>query len=275
MRRSVTGATLAITWTTSLPATPWSALIELSRDGGSTYQNVGFGPNNGTFSWVVTGPATSTAQVRVSLGTPAVVVATSATFAIAAASVTVTSPAAGATVYTGTSVPITWSTNLPATSFVFVQLSRDGGNTWSELGMSATNTGSITWNNVQGPATSAARVKVTLRSGSTVGTSGTFAIAVPSLTVTSPAAGATLYAGDVAGDHLVEQLARDVPGHRRAESRRRQQLRGSGDERPQHGQLRLDRHGSGHERRARSCDGQRSRVAQSRRAARSRSRCLR
>jgi hypothetical protein len=65
----VTGATLAITWTTSLPATPWSALIELSRDGGSTYQNVGFGPNNGTFSWVVTGPATSTAQVRVSLGT--------------------------------------------------------------------------------------------------------------------------------------------------------------------------------------------------------------
>ena len=154
----------------------------------------GFGPNNGTFSWVVTGPATSTAQVRVSLGTPAVVVATSATFAIAAASVTVTSPAAGATVYTGTSVPITWSTNLPATSFVFVHLSRDGGNTWSELGMSATNTGSITWNNVQGPATSAARVKVTL-GGFTVGTSGTFAIAVPSLTVTSPAAGATLYSG--------------------------------------------------------------------------------
>jgi hypothetical protein len=189
------GTATTITWTTNLPAS-WSTQIELSRDGGGTYQNLAFGaPNSGNFAWTVTGPVTSAAQVRVTITGQGSTVATSGAFAIATPSLTVTSPAAGAALYAGSPLVITWATNLAATSPVTVELSPDGGGSFGVLAANAPNTGSFAWV-VAGPSTGAALVRVTIGGpGSMSATSGLFAIAVPSLTVTSPGAGAALYTG--------------------------------------------------------------------------------
>ena len=120
---------MAITWSSNVPAN-WSARVELSRNGGSTYEVLTTVSNTGSFNWVVTGAVTSAALVRVTVYGGGSASATSGTFAIAAPSVTVTSPAAGAAFYAGTPLAITWSTNLPATSPVTVELSRDGGSTY-------------------------------------------------------------------------------------------------------------------------------------------------
>ena len=78
---------------------------------------------------------------------------------------------------------------------VVVEVSRDGGGTFETLAAAAPNTGSFAWV-VTGPDTrpSVARVTVTDPVAAS-GTSGAFAIATPSLTVTGPAAGTLAYAG--------------------------------------------------------------------------------
>jgi hypothetical protein len=189
------GTPVAITWSSNLPAN-WSARVELSRNGGSTYEILTESvPNTGSFNWVVTGAATSAARARVTLRGGGLGTATSGTFAIAAPSVTVTGPAAGAAVYAGTPLAITWSTNLPASSPVTVELSRDGGSTYEVLVTGAVNTGSFGWI-ATGASTAAAVARVTITGpGTTSATSGPFGIVEPSLIITGPAPGAAVYAG--------------------------------------------------------------------------------
>ena len=301
------GTPLGITWSSNVPAN-WSARVELSRNGGNTWEFLTSVPNTGSFNWVVTGAVTSAAQIRVTLTGGGSASATSGTFAIATPSLTVTSPAA--TVYTGTSTAITWTHNLPASDTVRIEVSRDGG-AFATVAAAAPNTGSYTWNvtgpdalaqvrvtsnsfsaatstgasfpivtpsltvtapvggtavfdswlsvawtstvasatsvlvelsrdggatfqtlaaaapsgpsggvfsgSAFGPDTTNAVVRVTTNGPlTTSGTSASFAMLTPSLTVTSPAAGAALYAGDAGGDHLVDELAR-VFGQHRAE----------------------------------------------------------
>ena len=62
-------STRNITWSHNL-GTSETMVIELSRDGGSTWVALGTAPpttgnTSGTFSWLVTGPVTTTARVRV------------------------------------------------------------------------------------------------------------------------------------------------------------------------------------------------------------------
>jgi hypothetical protein len=189
------GTSLPITWTSNVPVTGWGARIDVSRDGGSTYQFVNQSlSNTGRYDWIVPAPATSAAVVRVTLNGIGSAVGVSGTFAIVMQTVTVTSPAAGSTAYVGMSSPITWTTNFSTTGPVAVEISRDGG-AFQLVGTSTTNTGSMPWV-VTGPATGAARVRVTVSGlAPTSGTSGTFAIAAPSLAMTSPAAGAAFFAG--------------------------------------------------------------------------------
>jgi hypothetical protein len=191
-----TGTPLAITWSSNLPAT-WSAKVELSRNGGGTYETLAASvPNTGGFSGVVTGPVASAARVRVTVSGAGSTVATSGTFSIATPSLTVTGPAAGGSFFAGTPVPITWSTNLPASATALVELSRNGGSTYEVLAPAAANTGSFDWV-ATGPGTSAAigRVTVTAGSASASATSAAFGITVPSLTATGPSPGASFYSG--------------------------------------------------------------------------------
>ena len=188
------GTPVAITWSSNVPAN-WSARVELSRNGGSTYEVLTTVSNTGSFNWVVTGAVTSAALVRLTVYGGGSASATSGTFAIAAPSVTVTSPAAGAAFYAGTPLAITWSTNLPASSPVTVELSRNGGSTYEVLATGAPNTGSFGWI-ATGPGTAAAVARVTIGGpGTTSATSGVFGIVEPSLTLTGPAAGVAVYAG--------------------------------------------------------------------------------
>jgi hypothetical protein len=190
------GAPQVIAWSTNLPATA-AVLVELSRDGGSTYQTVAANvPNTGSLAWVPSGPDTGAARVRVTAGGSwGTTAATSGAFAIVTPSVEVAGPGPGSTYYAGTPLAITWTTNLPATSPVLVELSRDGGSTFETLAAAAPNTGTFDWT-VTGPDSAVVVARVTLTDPIAMsGTSGAFGIVTPSLTVTGPSAGTLFYAG--------------------------------------------------------------------------------
>jgi uncharacterized protein YfiM (DUF2279 family) len=139
-------------------------LVELSRDGGASYATLApAAPNSGSFSWTVAGPAASSALVRVSWDAGAAV-AVSARFAIVAGAVTVTSPNSGVNWAVGTSHTISWTHNFGAGAQFRIDISRNGGSTWSPIAAAVTasgaTTGSTVWV-VSGPRTVKARVRVT------------------------------------------------------------------------------------------------------------------
>jgi hypothetical protein len=157
----VIGSTQAINWS-SISVTG-RVKIELSRDDGATWTTiVGSTANDGTRDWRVSGPATTSARIKVtSNSNPAVFDISDASFTIAPRPVwiKVISPDGGENWEIGSRQAITWdSLNVPF--IVRVELSRDGGNTWDAISYFAWNDGSYNWR-VTGPATTRARIKVT------------------------------------------------------------------------------------------------------------------
>jgi len=76
------GITQTITWTSS-----WldgNVKIQLSRDGGTSWKTLSRStPNDGTYDWKVTGPATTQARIRVSnVGDPSVTDVSAADFTV-------------------------------------------------------------------------------------------------------------------------------------------------------------------------------------------------
>jgi hypothetical protein len=110
--------------------------------------------------------------------------------------VAVTSPAAGASWTVGTTQTITWSSNLLPSATVKIQVSRNGGSTYSNLNTTAPNTGSFTWT-VTGGATTTAIVKITANGTTASAVSGTFTIAAAAVTVTAPNTAVTWTIGTV------------------------------------------------------------------------------
>jgi hypothetical protein len=169
--------------------------IELSRDGGSTFETLSAStPNDGFQSWTVTGPATTNALVRVSdVAAPATSDSSDSVFTISQppppASITVTVPNGGETWPIGTSQTITW-TSSGVSGNVKIELSRDGGATFQTLLADTLNDGSQNWT-VTGPTTAQARVKISSVSNPTVNdqSDANFTISgsgSPSITVTVP-----------------------------------------------------------------------------------------
>jgi len=188
------GTAQVIAWSSNLPASA-TALIELSRDGGATFEALGDVPNTGSFAWAVTGPDTAAGRVRVTVSDAVTASGTSGGFAIVTPALSVTAPAEGASLFAGTAQTIAWSSNLPAGATALIELTRDGGATFETLAAAAPNTGSFAWT-VAGPDTAAAQVRVTLSGpASASATGGAFGIVTPIATVTAPAAGASLLAG--------------------------------------------------------------------------------
>jgi FG-GAP-like repeat len=187
---------LTVTWTSQNLPSGTNVRIELTRDGGATYQMVApsVAASTGSFSSFAAFAPTTNAMVRVTAIGSAPATATSGVFSIVLATLNVTGPAPGTTAFAGTSLPITWTTNAPAAT-IKIELSRDGGSTYTILAPSAPNTGSFAWP-IAGPDTANAGLRLTATgSAGAFGFSGTFAIVTPAVAVTAPAANATLFAG--------------------------------------------------------------------------------
>ncbi len=104
--------------------------------------------------------------------------------------ITVTSPNTAVNWAIGSTQSIKWSHDLGAGSLVKIEVSRDGGGSWSVIAPSVQNSGatagSYKWL-VAGAATGQARIRVTSADGSSSDASDTnFTIAAPFIKVTSP-----------------------------------------------------------------------------------------
>jgi hypothetical protein len=85
-------------------------------------------------------------------------------FTLAAPTITVTSPNTNVNWAMGSIHNLTWTHNLGMAETVQIELSRDGGTTWSVFAAAAANTantsGAFSWTTT-GPATTSARIRVT------------------------------------------------------------------------------------------------------------------
>lgn len=181
------GSTRHIQWTSS--GTSGFVMIEISRDGGSVWTTIeGSTADDGDYVWTVTGPASNNCVIRVTDtdGSPS---GTSGTFSISEQPyVTVTSPSTGDDWQIGSQQHIQWTSSGTSGS-VIVEISRDGGGTWSTIESSTTDDGDHPWA-VTGPASTSCLIRVADTDGDPSGTSGMFTISeLPYVTVTSPQAG--------------------------------------------------------------------------------------
>ena len=143
---ALVGRPLAIAWTTTgIPATG-GMRIELSRDGARTWQTISAStPNDGAYSWIVSGTPSSAAVIRVaSAGDPAVR-DLSANFTIAAPTIFVVRPNGGERWRVGSQETIEWSGTTVGDGTVNIQLSRDDGSTWTTIITGTVNDGAEAW----------------------------------------------------------------------------------------------------------------------------------
>jgi len=159
----VTGRPTTITWTSEGFTPSHTVRLDLSRDGGATFETIADNVSDtGSFAWTPTGPETTRARIRiVSKSSATVSDLSDADFRLVSGSLTVTAPNGGESLRTFEPVDITWSSQGFATnaSQVRIELSRDGGTTWETVFTSTINDGSQTWL-VTGPATDRARFRV-------------------------------------------------------------------------------------------------------------------
>jgi hypothetical protein len=161
------GTPHVITWNHNLGGHT-SVRVELTRNGGASWEVLAPTlPNttasSGTFPWVVTGPATTTALVRVtSLDGPATDISNVA-FSIVTPTITVRSPNTNVTWIIGSTHNVTWSHNLGLAESVRIELTADGGLTWrvvaTDIANTTNKTGSFSWT-VSGPVTTLARIRI-------------------------------------------------------------------------------------------------------------------
>jgi hypothetical protein len=189
------GSSHNITWTHNL-GTAESAQIEVSRNGGTTWQIVSANAPNtantsGSFSWLVTGPVTATARVRVSWRTNAAVQDIGDLNFKIASRITVTAPNTALTWAAGSARTISWSHDYGAAQRFDLAFSADAGASWSPLASNllalTATTGAYT-----GPMPTTLTTQGLIRV-SPAGNPGdgdvsnvTFTLAAPVVTVTAP-----------------------------------------------------------------------------------------
>lgn len=209
-----------ITWSSS--GLSGNVKIELSRNAGVTYPEVLFAntANDGSEQWIVTGPVTGEARIRVtSLTAPAVTAFSNASFSVVIPSISVVFPNGGEVAAIGDTVPLSWS-SLYHSGQVRALLSRDGGATFAETLFTAIpDTGSILWA-VTGPPTTTARIRIESEAVAGVlgQSTGDVTIAVATVAVVVPNGGETLlldslaalqWSSSNAGGQVNIELSRD------------------------------------------------------------------
>jgi len=160
------GSLRNITWTPS--TLTGSVKIELSRNAGTTWSTIiGNTPNDGSYTWTVTSSASTRSRIRVtSLTDPAATDSSNADFTIGGGSLSVSAPNGGENWAIGNTQTISW-TSSGLTGNVKIELSRNGGASWSPIATNTPNDGTQTWI-VTGPATAQARIRVTSLTDPTV-----------------------------------------------------------------------------------------------------------
>jgi len=141
--------------------------LDVSRDGGVTWSSIATSVANatattGTFDWVVTGPATSTARVRVSWASDtAANDASNVNFSIVTPSIAVTAPNTAVTWRAGNTQTLRFTHNLGTGQPVAFDVSRDGGSTWTPIiSLTTTTSNAVTYAwVVSGPPTPLARIR--------------------------------------------------------------------------------------------------------------------
>jgi hypothetical protein len=128
------GSRQPITWTHNLGSDS-AVSVQVSRDGGRTYHTIDRRVRNtsatsGGMTWVVSGPNTPAARVRVQSLDGATSDVSNALFTIADPYIRVSVPNGGETWTAGQEVQVRWSDNLGPTDEVTVSLSRNGGTTY-------------------------------------------------------------------------------------------------------------------------------------------------
>lgn len=117
--------------------------------------------NDGAYPWIPTTPVSGTARMRVSGVLHTFVSDTSnANFAISVRTITVQRPNGGETFVLYADEMVTWASQY-VTGNVRIELNRNyPGGTWDTLAASVANTGSWMWNDIAGPATGIARLRI-------------------------------------------------------------------------------------------------------------------
>ncbi|HEV8438171.1 MAG TPA: hypothetical protein VGT40_08755 [Methylomirabilota bacterium] len=191
------GSTQTITWAST--GLVGNVKIELSRDGGTSWTLInGSTPNDGTYTWIATGPATTQARVRVtSLTNPSVSDISDNNFTIGGGTIAIAVANGGEVWPIGSSQSIVW-TSSGLTGNVKIELSRDGGTSWALISGNTANDGAHPWM-VTGAATTQARLRVTSLTNPAVFdvSNANFTIGGGTITVTYPNGGEVWPIGSV------------------------------------------------------------------------------
>ena len=194
--RLFVGSPYAIRWVSAGGASSFD--VAISTDGGTSYLNItaclGLPAVVTSCVWSPPQP-TPNARIRVTArgASGASAIDTSdATFTIVNGSGTITVTAPNRTVAwtIGTQQSITWTHNLGVNAYVRIELSPDGGGSWTTLAASVKNstatTGAFPWT-IQGPPTTTALVRVSWLAGTATDVSNApFIIVAPSIAVSAP-----------------------------------------------------------------------------------------
>jgi Big-like domain-containing protein/Calx-beta domain-containing protein len=173
---TVTAPNTAVTWAVGTTQTiRWNdnlglggtVKLEISRDGGATWSLLSASVANssstsGSFNWSVSGPTTTTARIRATWTVNSSVADTSdVNFTIANPSITVNRPNGGEVWTVGTVASVTWSSNLPSSTSVKIELSTDGGASYpTVLRSSTSNDGTQSFTVQSAWRTTQARIRV-------------------------------------------------------------------------------------------------------------------
>jgi PKD repeat protein len=137
--------------------------VEVSTDGGATYTGICTNITDGAVrvcTWANPGPVSANARLRITVRDNAGLAGTSEIpIAIAEPVLQLDVPNTAVTWAPGTPQTVRWTHNLwPDVNFV-VELSRDGGGTWSRIANVSNGGRELTWT-VTGPRTAGARMRV-------------------------------------------------------------------------------------------------------------------
>jgi len=182
--------TFNITWTYQYPPANSAVKLEYTTDNGVTWNLITGSTTATSFLWTIPATPSNACKVKVtSLANPSIFDVSNVNFTIVNPTITVTSPNTALTYYQYQTPNITWSsTNLSGASTLNIELSLDGGITWSTLIANTPNDGSQAWPiGIQTPSTSARiRISTTCNNSFSDINDVNFTIAIPAITVTAP-----------------------------------------------------------------------------------------